>query len=548
MSDTLETDVAIVGAGPVGLCLAADLGTRGVACVVIEQRAADAPTFPTANHISVRTMEHLRRLGLGTAVRSAFRPGWGGDWIALTHLGGYAVARVEDALADTSERTDSPEREVWAPKPCFDPILLRSAESFSTTRWLYGIRTDTIEEGADGPCCAGRTAAGDPVRVRARWVVGCDGASSVVRRSCGIEMVGPPPLPVVVPSAFFRSQRIADLVPPGGVQYTLLGTPGGPTQTPVGAGMLVSVDGHALWRLHGPGLDVYDEAVTTARLHALGADDAEVIMMSAWTPAQGLCKAYRAGHTLLAGDAAHVVTPFGGLGVNTGMADAFDLGWKIDATLRGWGGPRLLDESYGVERRLAARDLLAYQGVDFSGPHPTRGRPPLPIYDAPDDSLWQAGAGGDAARRAYGEGLVRSRGDEYDKPQIDLGYRYDGSPIICDDGTPAPDRSDARRYDPTAKPGGRAPHVWLSDGRSTLDLFGPGFTLLRTNRQCDGSAFVRAAGDRGLPLRLETVPEAAKSYEQTLVLVRPDGFVAWRGNEAPADAGAVLDIVRGRSS
>ena len=228
------------------------------------------------------------------------------------------------------------------------------------------------------------------------------------------------------------------------------------------------------------------------------------------------------------------------------MADAFDLGWKIEATLRGWGGPRLLDESYEIERSAAARDLLHYQGLDFSSGAPVQIHAPLPIYDAPGEPLWRAGAEGDAARRTYGEGLVASRGDEYDKPVIDLGYRYDGSPLLYDDGSPAPDRRDRRHYVQSAKPGGRAPHVALDSGRSTLDLFGRGFVLVRTDATVDPSSFESAARESGVPFRVETAPEAAAAYEAALTLVRPDGFSAWRGNAAPTDPRAVFDVVCGR--
>lgn len=545
---TVETDVAIVGGGPVGLSLAVDLGARGVSCVVLERRERGSATFPTANHIGIRTMEHLRRLGLAREVGAAFSRADHGHWVALTHIGGREIARVDHALAGPPP-SYSPEHEVWAPKPCFDPILERAASKHATVELRRATRVVGIENVQEGVLCRTLDAAGAPgSEVRARFAVACDGAASRVRESLGIEMRGPPPLPIEIHSAFFRSARVREGVPSGVVQVAILGTSAAPTPTPFGAGLLIAVDDRDLWRLHGIGLDARDEDVTRSRLAELGADDAEIFAMSAWTPRQAIAESFRRENVFLAGDAAHLVTPFGGLGVNTGMADAFDLAWKIEATLRGWGGPALLD-SYDVERRAAAMDLLRYQNVDESGDELVRLGPPLPLHDPPTDDLWRTDSVGEQARRDYGAGLVSSRGDEFDKPTVDLGYRYDGSPVIVDDGSPTPDRSDARRYIATNRPGGRAPHVDLDDGRSTLDLFGKGLVVLQTAAtpgDSDSAAFEKAASERGIPLRTEVVPEAASAFETSLTLVRPDGFVAWRGNEPPSDVGAVLDVVVGR--
>ena len=123
---------------------------------MLEQRSRGAATFPTANHVGVRTMEHLRRLDLAPEVASAFRPGWGGHWIALTYLGGPEVARVEDALASEEVRPDSPEHEVWAPKPCLDPILERAAEAYPTVALHHNVRVESVEHRNDGVRCVVR--------------------------------------------------------------------------------------------------------------------------------------------------------------------------------------------------------------------------------------------------------------------------------------------------------------------------------------------------------------------------------------------------------
>jgi 2-polyprenyl-6-methoxyphenol hydroxylase-like FAD-dependent oxidoreductase len=541
----MDTEVAIVGAGPVGLSLAVELGWRGIDCIVLEVRAQGSAKFPTANHISVRTMEQLRRLGLSEEVASVFPASWGGHWVGITHLGGYEVARIEDALSTSVPLADSPEREVWAPKLYFDPILERAAGGYACVELRYRTRVESVQERTDCISCMARDESGARVRIDARYVVSCDGSESPVRESLGLAVLGPAPPPVSVNSVFFRSRRVTELVPRGGVLYSLLGDRAGPTKTAIGAGMLVAVDGRELWRIHGPGLVAGDEAATLDRLHRLGAEDAEILMQSAWTPRQGVCESLRRGRCFLAGDAAHLVTPFGGLGVNLGISDVVDLGWKIDASLAGWGGSKLLEESYEFERRAAILDHLRYQGLDLSSGTPHQFWPGLPLHEIPGEGLWRDDAEGEAARREFGEGLVRSRGNEFQKPGLDLGFRYDGSPVICDDRSVPVDRSDVRTYAPTAKPGGRAPHVRTRRGGSTLDLFGRGLVLLRTDPAVEVASLEIAARTKLVPLRVETVPEATEAYGAALTLVRPDGFAAWRASAVPSDPAAVLDVVRG---
>jgi hypothetical protein len=225
--------------------------------------------------------------------------------------------------------------------------------------------------------------------------------------------------------------------------------------------------------------------------------------------------------------------------MNTGIQDAVDLGWKFEAGVRGWAGQALL-ASYKNERRPVAVRNVTEASSNLSRMLSTRRRLPPPEIFAP-------GPAGDAARKDYGAWFTATMRHEWFTLGIHLGYRYEGSPIVWPDGTPAPPLETAA-YAQTARPGHRAPHAWLPDGRSTLDLFGRGFTLLRLGRDAPGGERLRAAAmDAGVPLDVVELdaPEVAALYERRLVLVRPDGHVAWRADTEPDDPHALIDVVRG---
>jgi hypothetical protein len=252
----------------------------------------------------------------------------------------------------------------------------------------------------------------------------------------------------------------------------------------------------------------------------------------------------------LAGDAAHTMSPTGGHGMSTGVADAVDLGWKLDAVKQGWGGDALLD-SYEAERRPIAALVSAASSKNF------RAWVSAPKFD----NILDDTAEGEASRRLVGAHMLEAGREDWDSLGLQLGYRYDGSPICVPDGTPKP-ADTVIEYVQTARPGARAPHAWMKDGRSMLDLYGRGFVLLRFSRtgdrdgDADASALVAAARVSGLPLQVVDIDDAAIAalYERALVLVRPDGFVAWRSARAAADArvslqaseaASIIDIVRG---
>jgi hypothetical protein len=233
------------------------------------------------------------------------------------------------------------------------------------------------------------------------------------------------------------------------------------------------------------------------------------------------------------------MSPTGGFGMNTGIQDAVDLGWKLDACVRGWAGPALL-RSYEIERRPVAVRNVGEASSNLGRMLSTRHRQPPP-------EIFQAGPAGDAARADYGQWFTQTMRHEWFTIGFHLGYRYDASPIIWPDDTPAPPL-EASTYTQTARPGARAPHAWMPDGRSTLDLFGRGFALLRLGADApDGESVRAAAAAAGVPLDVIPldVPEVTALYLNRLVLVRPDGHVAWRSDTEPEDPSALIDVVRG---
>jgi hypothetical protein len=271
-------------------------------------------------------------------------------------------------------------------------------------------------------------------------------------------------------------------------------------------------------------------------MRAMGRDfPREVIRVVGWTRRDFVAPRWRFGRVLIAGDCAHQNSPAGGFGMNTGMGDIDNLGWKLAATLEGWGGAGLL-ESYETERRPVARRNVGAATANF------RAQTVTGVERICDDT-----PEGAALRQRVGASLAEEHRKQFISDGIALGYRYDPSPAIVDDGSPPPPDS-IPRYTPSTHPGCRAPHGWIEGTFSTLDLFGDGFVALRLGRNApDAAGLADAARRRGLPLRIETIenPEIAALYERPLVLVRPDGQVAWRGDAAPADPLAVVDKVRG---
>ena len=510
--------VIIAGAGPVGLGLACELGQRGVDCLLIERRDGTLDV-PRQSMVSARNMEFCRRWGVAQTVRTTVWPeSHPRDFVYLTNMRGRELMRIKVPSYKERDRRDfTPEAACPCPQIYFDPILVRRARSFPNVTLAYNTRLDGFAQDETGVSVHVTDMTTSAARtLRARYLIGCDGPSGVVREALGFGVEGLGTLAHSV-NLYFRSADLATVHGKGWARfYRVIDETGCWAE-------LIPIDGKELWRL-----TVFDEPLSKADAAFLleklagGPFTYEMLNVSPWQRRDHVAKRYGEGRVFIAGDAAHECSPTGGIGMHTGLEEAVNLGWKLAAMVEGWGGPALLS-SYEIERRpIAVRNVeLATRSFNAIAAIPG----------------WREG------QAQWNAGVAWLSIPEH----IKLNYCYEDLPICVPDGSPALP-GDPKQFVPTTRPGVRAPHAWLDDGRSTLDLFGDGFVLLRLGANPpDPAPLHDAASAHGMPLRAAAIAEAdiAALYETRLVLVRPDGHVAWRGSECPADAAAIVQRLRG---
>jgi 2-polyprenyl-6-methoxyphenol hydroxylase-like FAD-dependent oxidoreductase len=528
-SATMNVPVLIAGGGPVGLALATELGLRGIECLLVEKRDG-VLSVPKMSQVSTRNMEFCRRWGIAEAVKNAvWKPSHALDFVYLTSLTGFELSRQRvPSYATRGSLAYSPEGPTHCPQIYFDPILATKAKSLPGVAVRYNTALAGFTQDADGVTATLADDSGREETLRAAYLVGCDGAGGMVREALEIPLAGRGTIARSI-NIFFRSPTLCEIHDKGWARFYRNVDETGSW------GELIAIDGEALWRL-----TVFDDKSEdfdpAGYLRRCAGREFEFEILSAqpWDRRDYVAEEYGRGRVFIAGDSAHQCSPTGGMGMHTGVEEAVNLAWKLEAVLKGWGGDRLL-ASYGKERRP-----IAHRNVELSTQSYMNIASIPAVAHVCDD-----GPDGDAARAEF----TRRMNDTQFYSVVDhfkVLYAYEDSPVCVSDGTPTP--GDSVSYAPSARPGTRAPHAWLEDGRSTIDLFGDGFVLLRLGPVApEGGALLKAAKARGMPLRVERIvgAEIAAMYEQPLVLVRPDGHVAWRGADASADAGAVIDRVRG---
>ena len=531
-----HVDVLIAGAGPVGLATAIELGQRGIRCLVVERndRVGYSPRAKTTN---VRSREHLRRWGIAEALRAAspIAPDYPSTVIFATRMNGRELARFENAVNGSPERNNLYSEEAqWVPQYVLEEVLRSHASTLPTVSLAFNTELLAFTESLERVTSTIKDIAGGESRlIESAYLVGADGARSMVREAIGATLVGD--------RGFFRNHNTIFRAPAlasshafgRAIMYWMVNE-----DVP---SLLSPLDEKGLWsfiatklvdNVDPATLDPIDLIRRSTGLHDLAI---EVVANYPWLAHQLIADKYATSRVVLAGDACHLHPPFGGFGMNMGIGDAVDIGWKIAATLQGWGGPALLS-SYATERRPVHQRTITEALHNYGAVGNQLVRP----------GLEEAGALGDATRNEVSEIILATKVREFKSLGLVLGSRYESTFIVADGTTPPVEN--AVVYIPSAYPGCLAPHLWLADGTSLYDHFGAGFTLLITEgNEGDGEALLTAARARRVPLAVVVPhdPRLKERYAARLALIRPDQHVAWRGEALPDDCVALLAQVTG---
>ena len=513
--------VVIVGAGPVGLALAIELGTRCISCRVVERndRVGYAPRAKTTN---VRTRTHLRRWGIADRLAEASPLGieYPNDVMFVTQLAGHLLAKIPDAFACAPGRRDThPEHGQWVPQYKLEQVLRAHAETLTGVEFRFNTEfTGASQDGDSVSITLRDVVSGEEERVACRYLVGSDGARSLVREVIGAKMTGEYGLARHY-NIIFKAPGLAQAHSHGpGNMYWQINA-----HVPSVIGPMDQPDIWAFAPLKLPPGDKLSDEDAIALIRASTGIDLpyEILSRDEWVASRLIADKYRDGRIFLAGDACHLHPPFGGYGMNMGVADGVDLGWKLAACLQGWGGPGLLD-SYEIERRPVHEFVMAEAVANHAVLPNELFRPGLE-----EDS-----SEGAALRRSAGESIRKAKEREFYTLGTILGGCYEDSPIIVPDGSPAPPL-DSRVYTPSSHPGCLAPHAWMKDGASLYDRLGLGYTLV-VGPGADAQAVASVQQDAakaGIPLTTVDLAEEGELplYDGELTLVRPDQHVGWRG-------------------
>ena len=538
----LDVDVLIIGAGPAGLSMAIELGSQGHRCMVVE-RHEHVGFAPRAKNSNVRTRELFRRWGIADrlAAASPFGVDYPSNVVFATRLAGYELHSFSNGFnCDPARDERFSEHAQWIPQYKVEAVLKTRASELPGVEIRFEIELKDFTDHGDHITAELRDVnTGEQININAAYLVGADGARSTVREKLGIKMSGTSPLSHNH-NIIFRSPGLAERHKLGpAVMYWLINE-----EVP---SVISPLDSGDRWTFGCPKLGdaSFDPTVLIRKALGFGMDlEIEILGRDEWTAHQLIAERYCTGRAFLIGDACHLHPPFGGYGMNMGIGDALDLGWKLSAVLSGWGGETLLP-SYEIERRQVHQRVVEESVANHAAS--TRKLVVAGIEDA--------GAAGDAIRAEVGCTIAETKEREFHSLGVVLGSRYRTSPVLADSERRAADLPDPTDYTPLAMPGCLAPHAWLEAGRakgaSLYDHFSSsGFTLLVTTQGAaqPADAWVQAASDLGIPLKLlvQPVKKLNALYGCDYALIRPDHYIAWCGDSLD-DAAATLGLVTGKS-
>ena len=547
MIDPVETQVLVVGGGPVGLTLAMDLARRGIRTVVAELRRKGESPSVKCNHVSARSMEIFRRLGVSKAIREAGLPAdYPNDVSYRVSFAGKELSRIP--IPCRRERyTARGGPDTWWPTAepphrinqiYLEPKLSAHAETTAGLTLLNRVEINSFEQTPAGVTAQGTQLDNNQtITIRADFLVGCDGGRSAIRRAMGATLSGTAEVQRVQ-STYIRAPSLLSMsnLKPAWATFSL---------NPVRSGNVYAIDGRETWLVHNylkPDeyeFDSVDRDWALRKILGVGADFSyEIIRKEDWIGRRLVADKFREGRVFICGDAAHLWVPMAGYGMNAGIADAANLAWLLAAHLSGWAPAGILD-AHEAERLPITEQVSVFAMNHALSLSRQRSEVPDNI-DADDEA-------GEQARLALGKRAYDLNVQQYCCGGLNFGYYYDKSPIIAyDEGTPP--TYGMADFTPSTVPGCRVPHIWLNDGRSLYDALGPDYALLRFDTAIDVSDLMSEAARAQVPIKLLDIAssESAGIYDRSLVLARPDQHVAWRGNLPPKDPKELVDLISGR--
>ena len=542
-----NNSVLIVGAGPVGLSMAMDLAGRGVPVTVIEQRHRGEPPPVKCNHVSSRTMEQFRRLGVAHKLRNAGLPeDYPNDVVFRTSMTGMELTRIPiPCRRDRYTATEGPD--TWWPTAepphrinqiYLEPILFEHAAALPGVTILN--RTELLDFRQEAETVWVRIRdldTGEEQVLQTRYLVGCDGGGSQVRKQMGARLEGTAVIQRVQ-STHIRAPGLQRLLPgkPAWCYYSV---------NPRRCGTVFAIDGAQTWLVHNhlhpeePEFDSVDRDACIRHILGVGPDfEYTEISREDWVGRRLVSDRFRNGNVFIAGDAAHLWVPYAGYGMNAGIADALNLSWLLAARLQGWAHESILD-AYEAERLPITEQVSHFVMNHAQKMIKARRAVPPNIEDLDPE--------GEQARQLIGQEAYDLNVQQFCCAGLNYGYFYKDSPIIAQDEEEPPGYT-MGGFTASTVPGCRVPHFTLADGRSLFDALGPGYTVLRVDRRVDVTALLQAAAEQQVPIALLDVqdqPALPEAYRHALVICRSDQHIVWRGQQLPQDVQSLLAMLRG---